>query len=142
MAKEERETVSRLFREHGIKYTKEKRRLRVAYKIPWGIDFDIHNPAACPKAGTWNGPLECLMAVLDADCKDATGDRVRVQVGNDPSCKHEETTPWEKASFGVIPIYGANCIRCGEFAFRFPPQEEVSPKQMEAAFDEMKRMIG
>ena len=63
LAKEEREVIQRLLREFGIKYTKEKRRLRVAYKIPWGVDFDILNPVACPKAGTWNGALELFCQV-------------------------------------------------------------------------------
>lgn len=63
MRADERQTVRRLFREYGIKYTKDKRRLRVFYKIPWGVEFDVRNPSACPKAGTWNGPLECFVQV-------------------------------------------------------------------------------
>ena len=50
----------RSLREYGVKYTKEKRRLRVAYKIPWGIDFDVRNPGTCPFAGTWDSALELI----------------------------------------------------------------------------------
>lgn len=63
LAKEERADVARLFCEFGIKYTNEMRRLRVAYQIPWGVPFDVRNPAVCPQAGTWNGWLECFKQV-------------------------------------------------------------------------------
>lgn len=63
LASDERETVRRLFRKYGIKYTKEKRRLRVLHKIPWGVEFNIRHPGACPEAGTWNGGLECFLQV-------------------------------------------------------------------------------
>jgi hypothetical protein len=63
MAKEERENCKMLFQKFGVKYWGEKKRLRVAYKIPWGIEFDVQNPASCPKAGTWNGFLECFKDV-------------------------------------------------------------------------------
>lgn len=141
MSANERESVIRLFRQYGIKYTKEKRRLRVAYKIPWGVDFDIHNPATCSKAGTWDGATEILMDVLNHE-HEARGGHVRLQSGNDPTCKHEETGPWEKSQFGFVPTYVANCSKCGEFLFRFPPKEEVSPEQMEKAFKATEEYIG
>lgn len=70
---EERQDVRRLLRRFGVKYTKEMRRLRVAYKIPWGVPFDVRNPAACPQAGTWNGPLEMFCEVW----KDSTQEERR-----------------------------------------------------------------
>jgi hypothetical protein len=63
MAKEERENCKMLFRKFGVKYWNEKKRLRVAYKIPWGVEFDVRNPGACLLAGTWNGFLECFKEV-------------------------------------------------------------------------------
>lgn len=63
LAREERENLKMLFKKFGVKYWSEKKRLRVAYKIPWGVEFDVRNPAACPQAGTWNGFLECFKEV-------------------------------------------------------------------------------
>lgn len=63
MAKEERENCKMLFKKFGVKYWNEKKRLRVVYKIPWGVEFDVRNPAACPQAGRWNGALECFIEV-------------------------------------------------------------------------------
>jgi hypothetical protein len=63
LARDERENCKMLFRKFGVKYWNEKKRLRVAYKIPWGVEFDVRNPAACPQAGKWNGFLECFKEV-------------------------------------------------------------------------------
>lgn len=60
MAKEERENCKMLFKKFGVKYWNEKKRLRVRHNIPWGVEFDVRNPAACSQAGKWNGPLECF----------------------------------------------------------------------------------
>lgn len=67
MRRDDRETIRRLYAEYGIVYTKTKRELRVAFKIPWGVDFDVRNPAACPEAGTWDGHLEILKDVLEVE---------------------------------------------------------------------------
>jgi len=64
MRREERETIARLFEKYGIVYTSTMRRLRMAFKIPWGVPFDLRLPAACPKAGTWNGALEIFCEVM------------------------------------------------------------------------------
>lgn len=61
---DERETIKRLFLEYGIKYTKTMRRLRVHYRIPWGVPFDAKNPAACPEVGRWNERWELLQELL------------------------------------------------------------------------------
>ncbi len=63
MAKEERENCKMLFEKFGVKYPLEKKRLRVAYNIPWGVDFDVRNPGACSKVGKWNGALELFAEV-------------------------------------------------------------------------------
>ena len=63
MAREERGNCKMLFQKFGVKYWNEKKVLRVRHKIPWGVEFDVRNPAACPKAGTWNGFLECFKEV-------------------------------------------------------------------------------
>jgi hypothetical protein len=63
LAKDERENCKMLFEKFGVKYPLEKKRIRVAYAIPWGVEFDVRNPSACPKAGTWNGALECFKEV-------------------------------------------------------------------------------
>lgn len=66
MAREERSNLKMLFEKFGVKYWLEKKRIRVAYKIPWGVEFDVRNPSACPKAGTWNGMLECFIEVWNS----------------------------------------------------------------------------
>lgn len=71
MRRDDRATIRRLFAEYGIIYTEVKRRLRVHHKIPWGVDFDVKNPAACPQAGTWNGGMEILKAVLEGELEHA-----------------------------------------------------------------------
>lgn len=63
LAREERENCKMLFEKFGVKYWAEKKRLRVLYKIPWGVEFDVRNPAACPQVGRWNGALECFVEV-------------------------------------------------------------------------------
>jgi hypothetical protein len=64
-----------------------------------------------------------------------------IQQGNNPACKHEKTTPEEKAAFGLVPVYTSNCADCGEFLFRFPDETEVSKKDMENAFDQTSNLI-
>ena len=59
----------------------------------------------------------------------------------DPNCKHETTTPWEKMSLGLVPMYCANCATCGEYLMKFPSEEEVSKKDMENAFDQTQNLI-
>lgn len=63
LAKDERENCKMLFEKFGVKYWVEKKRLRVIHKIPWGVDFDVRDPAACPQAGRWNGALELFAEV-------------------------------------------------------------------------------
>ncbi len=64
-----------------------------------------------------------------------------VQSGDDPSCKHGETTPWEKGAFALVPVFTANCLRCGEFLFKFPSSDEVSSKEMDNAFDQSHKLL-
>jgi hypothetical protein len=99
MAKEERENCKMLFRKFGVKYTKEKKRLRVAYKIPWGVDFDVRNPGACPQAGRWNGALECFVEVWNS------------------------TPPQERADFLKVPYDPNNPVLNSKLAIK----SEVSP---------------
>ena len=63
MAREERRNCKMLFQKFGVKYWLEKKVLRVKHNIPWGVEFDVRNPEACQKAGTWNGPLECFKEI-------------------------------------------------------------------------------
>jgi hypothetical protein len=80
MAKVERENCKELFKKYGIKYWNEKKRLRVAYKIPWGIEFDVRNPAACLFAGTWNGFLECFKEVWSWSSQEEKMDFVETMI--------------------------------------------------------------
>jgi hypothetical protein len=64
-----------------------------------------------------------------------------IQSGNDPNCKHEKQTPEERSFLGHVPIYATNCLACGEFLFRFPSKEEVSPEAMNQAFEKTSEMI-
>jgi hypothetical protein len=61
--KQERANCRMLYAKFGVKYWNEKKTLRVRHNIPWGVEFDVHNPAACPQAGKWNGPLEMFIEV-------------------------------------------------------------------------------
>jgi hypothetical protein len=59
----------------------------------------------------------------------------------DPNCKHETTTPWEKMSLGLVPMYHANCAACGEYLMKFPSEEEVPKEKMMNAFDQTQNLL-
>jgi hypothetical protein len=80
MAREERANCRMLFRRFGVKYWKEKKRLRVLYKIPWGVEFDVRNPGACLLAGTWNGPLELFTEIWKDSTEQEKSDWVETMI--------------------------------------------------------------
>jgi hypothetical protein len=80
MAKDERENLRMLFQKFGVKYWLEKKRLRVVYKIPWGVEFDVRNPGACPLAGTWDGFLECFKEVWGKSTQEEKKDFVETMI--------------------------------------------------------------
>lgn len=59
----------------------------------------------------------------------------------DPNCPHTEATKEEKGAFGLVPVYMSNCLKCGEFMFRFPSEAEVPKKEMENAFDQTENLL-